>query len=150
MATFTKINKFTTHLAQKVHNLDTDNIYVALFQSTTDLAATSTSYTGRTNEVANGNGYTTGGQLIGATVTADDTSGGSPVAGTMRLICTTNPLWTASGAGITGIRYVVLYNQTSAGKELIGYYDYGSSVNLASGETFTVDFTTNVSILTLT
>lgn len=148
MATFNKINKFTTHLAQKIHNLDTDSLYIALFNTGTDLSATSTTYTGRTNEVANGGGYTTGGMLIGATVTADDTSGAGATAGTMRLICTTNPVFTAT-TGFGPFRYVALYNFTSAGKELIGYYDYGSAISLAAGETFTVDFTTNVSILSV-
>ncbi len=38
-------------------------------------------------------------------------------------------------------RYVVIYNDTATNDELIGFYDYGSDVTLANGETFTIDFT---------
>jgi hypothetical protein len=37
-------------------------------------------------------------------------------------------------------RYVVIYNDTAAADELIAFYDYGSEITLASGETFTIDF----------
>ena len=44
-------------------------------------------------------------------------------------------------------RYAVLYNDTGATKYLIGYYDYGSSISINDGETFTVDF--GASVLTV-
>jgi len=48
---------------------------------------------------------------------------------------------TASGAVAT-FRYVVIYNDTptSPADPLVGWYDYGSDVTLANGETFTIDF----------
>ena len=51
-------------------------------------------------------------------------------------------VFTAAGGSIGPFRYAVLYNDTpvSPANPLIGYWDYGSSVTLASGETFTVDF----------
>ena len=66
-------------------------------------------------------------------------------------------VWTSAGTDITitatgavgPFRYAVLYNDTptSPADPLIGYWDYGSAITLANGETFTVDF--GSSILTL-
>jgi hypothetical protein len=43
----------------------------------------------------------------------------------------------------------VIYNDTASNDELIGWYDYGSDVTLASGETFTVDFDGSAGALTI-
>jgi hypothetical protein len=55
---------------------------------------------------------------------------------------------TASGT-VASFQYVVLYNDdpTSPADPLIGWYDYGSSVTLNNGETFTIDFTTGFATL---
>jgi hypothetical protein len=86
------------------------------------------------------NGYTAGGTDVQNTV--------SETTGTVT-IGATDVVWTAS-ADWTGNphRYVVLYNdtQTSPADPLVAYWDYGSSITLLNGETFTVDFT---SIFTL-
>ena len=82
------------------------------------------------NEIAAGNGYTAGGE--------DTQNDGSESAGTLT-VTGVDVVWTASGA-VGPFRYVVLYNDTPAGDPLIGYWDYGSSISLASGETFTANF----------
>jgi hypothetical protein len=46
-------------------------------------------------------------------------------------------------------RYVVLYNDTATNDELIGWYDYGSDLTLANGETFLIDFDGSNGALTL-
>ena len=62
----------------------------------------------------------------------------------------TDIVLTATGA-VGPFRYVVIYNDTptSPADPLIGWYDYGSSISLASGETFTVDFDATNGVLTL-
>jgi hypothetical protein len=44
----------------------------------------------------------------------------------------------------------VLYNDTATNDELIGWWDYNSSITLAAGETFTVDFDPTSGVLTIT
>lgn len=92
-------------------------------------------------QVANGNGYTTGG-------TAATTSSSAQTSGTYKLVLA-DVVFTASGGSIGPFQYVVLYNDTAAGDELIGYWDYGSAVTLADTETFTCDFSASNGVLTL-
>lgn len=68
------------------------------------------------------------------------TSSSAQTSGTYRLILNDLVL-TASGAVAT-FRYIAIYNDTptSPADPLIGFYDHGSDVTLANGETFTIDF----------
>jgi len=45
---------------------------------------------------------------------------------------------------VPAFRYVIIYNDTAANDELICWYDYGSEVTLASGDTFKLDFGTEL------
>ena len=128
MATFNKFNSFVEALAEKVHNLGSDTLKVMLTNS-----APSAAYTVKANitEIAAGNGYTAGG-------TQAVISESSQTSGTYKLVLA-DVVFTASGA-VGPFRYVVLYNDTATNDELIAYADYGSSISLANGETFTVDF----------
>lgn len=83
---------------------------------------------GSITEVANGNGYTTGGNAA-ATTSATQTGG------TFKLVLASPTAWTASGAGFT-FRYAVLTDATTGTN--VGYWDYGSSQTVAAGETVTV------------
>ena len=76
------------------------------------------------------------------------TSTSLQTSGTYKLVCNELVL-TASGA-VGPFRYVVLYNDTAASDNLIAYYDYASSVTLASGDTFTIGFNGTTGVLTVT
>lgn len=78
--------------------LDADSYKIALFLSTSNIGAASTTYAGLTNEVANANGYTTGGEA-----TTLSRSGTTTVT-----FDATDVVWTASGGSITA-RFAVLY-----------------------------------------
>jgi hypothetical protein len=135
VAAFVKYEVFTENLAEKVHDLDLDTLKVML-SNTAPNAATHTVRADVT-ELGAGNGYTSGG--------TDATNATSRSGGTTS-ITGTDIVFTASGGTIGPFRYAILYNDTPASPAdpLIGYWDYGSSISLASGETFTVDFSTSL------
>ncbi len=58
----------------------------------------------------------------------------------MRTNVEADNVFTASGASVGPFRYVPLFNSTSAGKELILFYDHGTSITLLDTETFTITF----------
>lgn len=140
MATFNKINAFVENLAEKVHNLESDTLKVVL--TNTAPVATNTILSNIT-QIANGNGYTTGG-------TQATQSSSAQSSGTYKLVLG-DVTFTASGGSIGPFRYAVLYNDTptSPADPLIGWYDYGSSITLADGESFVVDFDGTNGVLTL-
>lgn len=129
MATFNKFNSFVEAVFEKSHNLGADTLKVML--SNTAPSASNTVKADLT-EISAGNGYTAGG-------TAATISSSSQTSGTYKLVLA-DVVFTASGGSIGPLRYAVLYNDTATNDELIGYWDYGSSITLASGETLTVDF----------
>lgn len=129
MASFNKFQSFVEALAEKVHNLGSDTLKLALTNSAP--SATDTQFTDIT-EISAGNGYTAG----GATVTV---SSSAQTSGTYKLVCA-DVTFTASGGPIGPFRYAVLYNDTATNDELIGYWDYGTNATLADTESFTADF----------
>jgi hypothetical protein len=137
MATINKFHSFVEALAEKVHNLGADTLKIALTNSAP--LATNTVLANIT-QIAAGNGYTTGGNQ--ATQTSSAQSGG-----TYKLVLS-DVVFTATGS-MGPFRYAVLHNETAPNDELIGWYDYGSSITLASGETFTVDFDPINGVLTV-
>lgn len=137
MATFNKFHSFVEALAEKVHNLGADTLRVAL--TNTAPVATNTVLANIT-QIANGNGYPTGGTT--ATLTSSSQSSG------LYKLVLADVVFTATGS-MGPFRYAVLYNDTAANDELIGWWDYGSSITLASGETFTVDFDPTNGVLTV-
>lgn len=139
MAAFNKFNSFVEAVAEKVHNLGADSLKVML--SNTAPVATNSVKTDIT-EIAAGNGYTAGGNVASVSSSAQ-------TSGTYKLVLSDPATWTATGGSIGPVRYAVLYNDTATNKELIGWWDYGSSVTLATGETFTVDLDQVAGVLTL-
>ena len=136
MATYNKFNSFVEAVAEGVHNLGSDTLKVMLTNTAPTAADTQKS---DLTEISAGNGYTAG----GSTAT---TSSSSQTSGTYSLVLT-DVVFTATGS-VGPFRYAVLYNDTATNDELIGYWDYGSSISLANGETFTVDFDANVLTIT--
>lgn len=140
MASFNKFDAFVEALAEKVHDLGTDTLKVYLTNDTPSASADAVK--ADLAEISAGNGYTAGGNTA-------TTSSSSQTGGLYKLVLADPASWTASGGSIGPFRYAVLYNSTTASGNLIGYWDYGSSITLASGDTFTVDFDAATGVLTL-
>lgn len=138
MATaFSKVNSFVEKLAEKSFNLGSDTLKIAL----TNTAHTPTwSQLSELTQVS----YTnlSGGTPLNLTVTTS-----SQTAGTYKLIIDDLVL-TATGT-VGPFRYIYIYDDTATNKELIGYYDYGSSYTMEIGDTFTINFDGANGVLTL-
>lgn len=139
MASFNKFEQFVEDLANQVHDLigtqHTLNVYLS--NTTPDAAADAVK--ADLAEIATGSGYS-GPQ--------DTQNNGSESGGTVT-VTGVDVVITASGGPVGPFQYVVLYNDTpsSPADPLIGWWDYGSPVTLADGETFTIDF--GASLLTI-
>lgn len=140
MASFNKYNVFVEDLAEKVHNLGSDTLKVAL--SNTAPNAGTHAGLADISQISAGNGYTTGGNSASVTSSAQ-------TSGTYKLVLGDPATWTASGGSIGPFRYAVLYNDTSTGDRLIGWWDYGTAITLSDGESFTVDFDPTSGVLTI-
>jgi len=146
MATFTKINDFVEHIAEKVHNLAADTLTVAL-SNTAPASETN-------NPTADGKGVLANVTQISYTNLSSrvlTVSSSAQASGLYKLILSDLTL-TASGGSVAAFRYVYIYNDTptSPADALIGVFDYGSSLTLANGESLTLDFSAANGVLQLT
>jgi hypothetical protein len=130
MATYNKFNVFVEDQFEGVHDWDLHTFKVML---TNTAPVATNSVRADLTEISAGNGYTAGGTAT--TITTSRSTGTFKAVGT-------DVVFTASGGTIGPFRYAVLYNDTptSPADPLIAWWDYGSSITLQIGETFTVDF----------
>ena len=130
MATVTKFNDFSEQFTRGVHDFDAHVFKVALTNTAPTAANT---VLADITQIANGNGYTTGGATT--TVTLSETGGTTTVQGTQ-------VTFTATGSAMATFRYLVLYNDTatSPADALIQFYDHGSAVTLNPGDSFVFSF----------
>lgn len=104
---------------------------IALYQSTSDLSESSTTYASVTDEVANGNGYTTGGISVTLAVTGTTT---------VTIALSAIPEFTASGGNIVGY-YAALYEVSDDVAAFCLLDDTPASVTILSGNTFQITTT---------
>jgi hypothetical protein len=130
VALFSKFDSFSQELANGGHNLGSDLLMIALTSvppvDTDEVLAdlTEIAYTNLLNNP-------TSREVV--TVSSFQS------AGNYKLILDDVTL-EASGGPMVEFQYVVLYNDTSVGKMLIGYYDYGAGLTIAESETLLIDF----------
>lgn len=132
MAEFNAYDQFTEDLGNKIHDLvGTDDVLkIAL----TNAAPSRTTHAvlADIGELSAGAGYTAGG--------IDTQNVGSESGGILR-VTGVDVVWTATGS-LGPFRYAVLYNETPTTplKPLIGWWDYGESITLVTGQTFAVRY----------
>lgn len=107
-------NSYKKEILEGVHLLS-HTYKIALFTSDATLNKNTTTYTGLTNEVASGNGYTTGGNVLAnkETLIINDTA---------ILNFSPNPVWLASSFTARG---ALIYNDSLEGKNAVGVLDFG-------------------------
>lgn len=139
MASFNKFNLTVEDWLKAATNYSLDT-FKALLTNTAPVATNHVYSDISATEVANGNGYTTGGATI--TMGLSNSSGTETVTASAA-----SPTWTATGA-VGPFRYVAVYDSSASTKTLQAWFDYGSSISLASGDTFTIVFGANFFTLT--
>jgi hypothetical protein len=126
MASFNKFNLFVEDCLKALHDFSS-HTYKVILTNTAPVATNHVYSDISATELANGNGYLTGGAAT--TIGLSNSSGTETITGT-------DIVWTAT-AGLGPFRYAVLYNATNGG--LVGWWDYGTSTSLLVSETFTFD-----------
>lgn len=126
MASFNKFQPFVENVAEKVFNLGSDQLVVALTAAANPPLATN----GQRSQLTEISYANCSSRNVSTTTSAQS-------GGTYKLVCADLTL-TASGV-VGPFRYVILYDDTAANDELIGYWDYGSDVTMANTETFLID-----------
>lgn len=140
MAAYNKFNDFVNRLGRGVHKLHATGHTLKIYLSNTAPLATN-SVKADIPEIAAGNGYTAGGKAISNDYT---------ISGGTASLTGVDQTWTATGGSIGPFRYVILYNDTPATPTdevtdpLIAWWDAGSAITLADGNSFTVDFGANI------
>lgn len=131
MASYNKFEDFAEQLGKGVHQLHAAGHTLKVYLSNTTPSASGDATVSDLAEISTGNGYT------GPVDIQNDytESGGT---GTLTAV---DVVITASGA-VGPLRYTPVFNDTptSPADPLVCWHDYGSSISLASGETFTIDY----------
>ena len=121
------VTSFEPNLNNAQHDFDADVFKFALTSVLPTVGMTQFN-SGTSTPPSPANGYTTNGH----TASVSDTGG--------VVSLDTDVVVTATAGGIGAFQYVILYNSSSTTptNAVIGWYDYGSSISMAVGETFTI------------
>lgn len=141
MATFQVVDEFVNNLGTKKIDLSADTFKWFLTNSTPTKAGTQVK--GDLTPITEENGYAEWAPTTGW----DETGSGT---GVWRFNVGADKVWTASGGSFGPFRYAVLYDDTpsSPADPVVGYVDYGSSISVNVGETFTLDLDSNFAAFT--
>ena len=127
MATWNKFNAWAENMVE-VASLGTDQFVIAL---TNTAPVATNSVLADLTQIS----YTNLSSRNLATASSSQTGGAYSL--------TLNDLVLSATGAVGPFRYVVVYDDTptSPADPLVGWWDYGSSITMANGETFTIDFT---------
>ena len=141
MAAFNKFQDFVEQLGKGIHHLHAAGDTLKVYLSNTAPNAATHAVKADLAEITAEHGYPAGGT---------DSQNDYTESGGTGMMTGTDIVFTASGGTVGPFRYAVLYNDTptSPADPLVGWWDYGSSITLQDGESFTVDFGASVLALT--
>lgn len=143
MASFNKHQDYVEQLNKGVH-IWSSHTFKAAFCNSAPLAANT--ILADLTQISTAGGYTAGagGGVALDSVTLTESSGTAKVT-------IADEVFTASGASVGPLRYVDIYNDSasSPADALVGWYDYGSSITLADGESLTIDFDASGGVWTM-
>lgn len=142
MPALTFFHSFKEKLAEGVHNLASDQLRLALVNNASGVDQTLDNVLADITQIA----YT---NLLNNPTSRAITVTSSGMDGTTYRLVLQDMTLEASGGALPAFRYVVLYNDTAASDDLIGYVDYGSDLTLAEGEQLTIDFNPTTGALSL-
>ena len=133
----TATTSFKVELLQAVHNFgptSPNTFKVALYTAAANIGPTTTVYT-TSNEVPNGNGYTTGGNTL--TISISPSSGNNNLGIPTAFVSFNNTSWTSATFTCRG---ALIYNATQGNKS-VAVLDFGSDKTV-SNDTFQIIFPT--------
>jgi hypothetical protein len=143
MASFVKVNDFVKNA---VHNIDLESDQIAVALTNTAPGSESS------NPTADGNGIVGNLTQISYSNCSSrnvTTTSSTQTSGTYKLVLADLTL-TASGT-VGPFRYIYIFDDTvsTPADPIIGYYDYGTSITLNNGDTFTLDFSPSNGVIQL-
>ena len=129
---------------QKAHDVENDVLKIALMDTVfafdpdthENWAACSA------NEVANGYGYTTGGETMAGIVLSID------AAGNKVDIAATSVTWTAAAGPIPTTGSAIIYNSTHATDTVVMCIDFGADYDTADGKLFQINLSNGLGEVT--
>ena len=131
MPGFNKFNAFAAAMPNGAVNLNSDTVNLMLTNTQPNGASQATYSDVSGIEIGAGNGYTTGG--VALTKVSSGQTGG-----TYKYIATVGaPAWTAGPGAMNPFRYILAYDTVGA-KQLIGWWDIGSTIALGAGGTIAI------------
>lgn len=130
MPAFNKFESFSEHLAEKVHDLNADELDIYFSNATPSASADSVK--ADLAEIATGNGY----------AGPQDTQNATSRSGGTTSVTGVDVTVTATGGSIGPFQYIPLMNNTptSPADPLIGWWDYGSALTLLDTQSLLTDF----------
>ena len=137
MATLVFFESFSEGIANADIDFGADT-FKLYYTNTAPDAAADTNVADFPTEVANGNGYTTGGLTLDSVTVSR--------SGDTTKISIADEVLSASGA-VGPLRYGIIYSSTA--DLAVCYYDRGSSVTLQSGDTLTANFDDSNGVFTI-
>ena len=117
-------NQFKSEVMLAEHNLQSNTLKVILVSSSQNVSAGGpNTYASVTSQLANGNGYTTGGETLATvSVSTVDSSG---------VVDFADVSWSSATFSANGC---VIYNDSHSSKSVIAVYDFGGEKSATNGE----------------